>query len=144
MVLDIVKYNQDSRGILRKENIDVKNNEHSKFLISDMIETLNVLGGVGLAAPQVSKNLNLFIISFGELKEVFINPKIYAYGYSEQMSEMCLSVPNIPIAVTRKSKVRIQYHNTQWQYKQQEFDGPLARIIQHEYDHLLGKLIIDY
>jgi len=144
MILDIVKYNQDPKGILRKLNIDVINNEHSKKLISDMFETLKASTGVGLAAPQISKNLNLFIVSYDGFEETYINPKIYSFGHSEQMSEGCLSIPNIPIIVTRKAKVRIQYHNRNWEYKQQEFDGIVARIIQHEYDHLIGKLIIDY
>ena len=145
MILDIVKYNQDPRGFLRKSNIDVINNEHSTKLISDMFETLRYFqNGVGLAAPQVAKNLNLFIVSFGDFEETYINPKIYSFGHSEQMTEGCLSVPDVPITVTRKAKVRIQYHNRKWEYKQQEFDGTIGRIIQHEYDHLIGKLITDY
>lgn len=144
MILDIIKYNQDPKGILRKPNIDVIKNEHSKKLISDMFETLRVSNGVGLAAPQVGKNLNLFIVKFGDFEETYINPQIYAFGHSEQMTEGCLSVPDIPITVTRKGRVRIQYHNRNWEYKQQEFDGIMARIIQHEYDHLIGKLITDY
>lgn len=144
MILDIIKYNQDPRGFLRKENIDVINNDHSKKLIGDMFETLRASTGVGLAAPQVGKNLNLFIISFNGFEETYINPQIYAFGYSTQMHEGCLSVPDIPITVTRKNKVRIQYHNKNWEYKQQEFDGYMSRIIQHEYDHLIGKLITDY
>jgi len=144
MKLDIIKYNQDPRGILRKNNIDVVNNDHAKKLIINMGETLRSTQGVGLAAPQVGKNLNLFIVSYEGFEEVFINPKIYSYGHSEQMSEGCLSVPEIPITVTRKAKVRIQYHNRNWEYKQHEFDGVLSRIVQHEYDHLVGKLITDY
>ena len=144
MILDIIKYNEDPKGTLRKKNIDVKNNEHSKKLISDMFETLRYMNGVGLAAPQVGKNLNLFIVSFDGFEETYINPQIYTFGHSEEMTEGCLSVPNIPITVTRKGRVRIQYHNRDWQYKQQELEGVSARIIQHEYDHLIGKLIVDY
>lgn len=144
MKLDIIKYNQDPRGILRKDNIDVVDNEHAKKLITNMFETLRGTEGVGLAAPQVGKNLNLFIVSYEGFEETYINPQIYAFGHSEQMTEGCLSVPEIPITVTRKGKVRIQYHNRNWEYKQQEFDGVMARIIQHEYDHLIGKLITDY
>lgn len=144
MILDVVKYNQDPRGILRKDNVLVLNNEHSKKLISDMIETLKSLGGVGLAAPQVNKNLRLFIVSFDGFDEVFINPEIYAFGHSTQQGEMCLSVPDIPLIVTRKAKVKIKYYNKDWVYQTKEFDGFLARVIQHEYDHLIGKLITDY
>jgi len=144
MILDIIKYNQDPRGFLRKENIDVINNDHSKKLIGDMFETLRASTGVGLAAPQVGKNLNLFIVSVDGFEETYINPQIYTFGHSTQMTEGCLSVPDIPITVTRKGRVRIQYHNRNWEYKQQEFEGHMARIIQHEYDHLIGKLITDY
>ncbi len=144
MILDIVKYNQDPTGILRKTNIDVINNDHAQNLIIDMFDTLIASNGTGLSAPQVGKNLNLFIVSFNGFQETYINPKIYTLGASEQTTEGCLSVPNIPITVTRKTKVRIQYHNRKWQYQQQEFDGMIGRIIQHEYDHLIGKLIIDY
>jgi len=144
MILDIVEYNQDPKGILRRSNIDVKNNEHSKKLILNMFETLRASNGVGLAAPQIDKNLNLFIVSYDGFEETYINPKIYTFGHSEQMMESCLSVPDIPITVTRKAKVRIQYHNKNWEYKQHEFDGMMGRIIQHEYDHLIGKLITDY
>jgi len=144
MVLEIVKYNQDPNGILRRTNIDVINNEHSKILISDMFETLKFLGGVGLAAPQVNKNLNLFIVSYGGFDEVFINPEIYTFAHNTQMPEMCLSVPQIPIVVTRKGKVKIKYYDRNWFQRVKEFDGILSRVIQHEYDHLIGKLILDY
>lgn len=144
MILDIIKYNQDSNNILRKKNVDVINNDHAKKLISDMIETLKVSNGVGLAAPQVGKNLNLFIVSYNGFEEIFINPKLQAYGHSEQMLESCLSVPNIPITITRKGRVKVQYYNKNWSLQLKEFDSILARIIQHEYDHLIGKLIVDY
>lgn len=149
MILNIVKYNSDPSGILRKPTIDVKNNEHTKQLISDMIETLKSTSGVGLAAPQVGKNLNLFIVSFGPTfdqiyTEVFINPKIYSFGYNTQMPEGCLSVPNVDLLITRKSKVKVEYYDRNWKSQLKEFDGLLSRVIQHEYDHLVGKLITDY
>jgi len=144
MILEIIKYNQDPNSFLKRNNVDVINNEHSRKLISNMFETLESTNGVGLAAPQVGKNLNLFIISYNGFKETYINPKIYTFAHSEQMMENCLSVPDIPITVTRKGRVRIQYYNRNWEYKQQEFEGFMSRIIQHEYDHLIGKLITDY
>lgn len=144
MVLDIVKWNNDPSGILRKKNIDVKNNEHSKKLISDMFHTLKESNGVGLAAPQVGKNLNLFIVKYGDFEETFINPQIRPYGHSEQMVEGCLSVPGIDMIVTRRGRVEVRYFDRNWVEKYQEFEGVLARIIQHEYDHLIGKLIVDY
>jgi peptide deformylase len=145
MTLQIIKYGEDPQNILRKPNIDVKKeNPFLKTLISDMFETLLLAGGVGLAAPQVGKNLNFFIISFGDFKETFINPKLLPYGYNTQMEEGCLSVPGVPVIVTRYDKVKVQYYDKNWIFHNKEFDGILARIIQHEYDHLIGKLIIDY
>lgn len=144
MILDIIKWDNDPNQFLRRENVDVKCNDHSKKLIIDIFDTLEYYGGVGLAAPQVGKNLNMFIVSFGDIKEVFINPKIKTYGHSEQTQEMCLSVPNIPQTVTRRGRVKIQYYNKNWYLQSKEYDGILSRIIQHEYDHLLGKLIVDY
>jgi peptide deformylase len=57
---------------------------------------------------------------------------------------MCLSVPNIPVTVTRRGRVKIKYYDRNWVYKKKEFDGFLAIIVQHEYDHLIGKIILDY
>lgn len=145
MILDIVKYGEDPLNILRKPNIDVKKeNPNLNNLISDMFETVTFNTGVGLAAPQIGKNLNLFIISYGDFKEVFINPKILPYGYNSQMQEGCLSVPGVPVVITRYDKVKVQYHDRNWIYQNKDFDGILARIIQHEYDHLIQRLIIDY
>lgn len=144
MVLNIIKFNNDTNNFLRRQNIDVKNNEHNKKLISDMFETLTINGGVGLAAPQVGKNLNLFIVSYQNFTETFINPKIIAYGHSTEMKENCLSVPNIPVIVTRKGRIKIEYYDKNWIFKHKEFEGIFARIIQHEYDHTIGKLILDY
>lgn len=144
MKLEIIKHGNDPYGILRKPNIDVKReNPFLQELISNMFETLSD-SGVGLAAPQIGKNLNLFIVSVENFSEVFINPKIKPYGYNAQLEEGCLSLPGIPVVVTRNERVKVQYYDRKWNFQYKDFGGILARIIQHEYDHLIGKLIIDY
>lgn len=146
MVLDIIKYGDNNYGLLRsKNNIDVKKeNPVLQKLIGNMFETLEHSGtGVGLAAPQVGINLNLFIIKTDEFKEVFINPQILLEGRKIQVKEGCLSFPDMQFAVDRRESVKIKYYDRNWNFQFKEFKEFLAIIIQHEYDHLKGKLIID-
>jgi len=145
MVLDIVKYGDTNYAKLRAKNVDVKKeNPFLQQLIDDMFETLDYhKSGVGLAAPQVGRGLNLFIISTPTFKEVFINPEIRLEGLDIQVKESCLSFPNMDFAVNRREKVQIKFYDKNWTYRYAEFKESLAIIIQHEYDHLKGKLIID-
>lgn len=145
MVLDIIKYGETNSSKLRSNNVDVKKeNPFLQKLISDMFETLDFhKNGVGLAAPQVGHNLNLFVIKTPEFKEVFINPEIKLDGLSIQIREGCLSFPNMEFPVNRRQKVLIKYFDKDWNLKVTEYKDLLAIIIQHEYDHLKGKLIID-
>lgn len=144
MILDIIKYGDANYGKLRLKNVDVKKENHFlQQLINDMFETLDYTNGVGLAAPQVGHNLNLFIIKTSTLKEVFINPEILLDGLPIQVKEGCLSFPNMEFAVNRREKVKIRYFNKDWTLRLLEYSDMLAIIIQHEYDHLKGKLIID-
>jgi peptide deformylase len=145
MVLNIIKYGDYDFGKLKNKNIDVKKeNPFLQQMISDMFETLEYhKNGVGLAAPQIGKNLNLFIINIPNFKEVFINPEIQLTGLSIQGREGCLSFPNIETPVSRRERVKIKYYNRDWVLIMREFDQFLSIIIQHEYDHLIGKLILD-
>lgn len=145
MVLDIIKYGNDNYGRLRLKNIDVKKeNPILNQLINDMFETLDYSKtGVGLAAPQVGINLNLFIIKTLTFNEVFINPEIMLDGLNIQVKEGCLSFPNMDFAVNRREKVKIKFFDKNWTYRYAEYKDMLAIIVQHEYDHLKGKLIID-
>jgi len=152
MILPIIVY---GNPILRKvsENITP---EYPKLkeLIADMWETLYFTDGVGLAAPQIGLNIRMFLIDsdvFTEdepsckgFKKVFINAKILkTSGDDWSFSEGCLSVPTIREDVLRPSKVKIQYQDENFKTFTEEYDGLRARIIQHEYDHLEGKLFID-
>ena len=146
MVIEIVSYLNDRNNILRKENIEVKrDNLEINNIINDMFETLEESGGVGLAAPQIGKNLRVFIINLDGIKMTFINPKIIKkFGQKTLMEEGCLSVPDINVGIIRESEIFIEYYDRKWKYSNEHFDGILARIIQHEYDHLEGTLILDY
>jgi peptide deformylase len=145
MVLDIIKYGDTNYAKLRAKNVDVKKeNPFLHQLIDDMFETLEYhKSGVGLAAPQVGRGLNLFVIKTPTFQEVFINPEIRLDGLAIQVKEGCLSFPNMDFAVDRREKVQIKFYDKNWTYRYAEFKESLAIIIQHEYDHLKGKLIID-
>ena len=115
-----------------------------KRLVADMKETLELTSGVGLAAPQVSKNLRLFIIDFGSLREVFINPKIIKYGKdTDEQEEGCLSVPGVRGMVNRPVQVEIEYLGIKGSKKKATLKGYYARIVQHEYDHLSSTFYIN-
>lgn len=145
MILDIIKYGETNSGKLRLKNVDVKKeNPFLQELIDNMFETLNHHdNGVGLAAPQVGHNLNMFIINIPNFKEVYINPEILLDGLPIQVKEGCLSFPNMEFAVNRREKVQIKFFDRNWTLRLSEYKEIMAIIVQHEYDHLKGKLIID-
>jgi peptide deformylase len=145
VVLDIITYDSKDAIKLRKKCIDVKKeNPNLQKLINNMFDTLKHHGnGVGLAAPQVGYNLNLFIVKTKNLEEVFINPKIKLSGTSNQNIEGCLSVPNMQFPVTRREIVNVKFFDKDWNPRIVRYTDFNAIVIQHEYDHLIGKLIID-
>ena len=144
MVLEIVKYS-DNYNKLRFKNVDViKENPFLQKLINDMFETLDFhKSSVGLAAPQVGHNLNLFIIKTPNFQEVYINPEINVTGLSIQNKESCLSFPNMLFAVDRKEIVEIKYFDRNWEPRYRKYSDFISIIVQHEFDHLKGKLILD-
>lgn len=158
MILPILAYGDP---LLKKEaqEIDEKYPDLGK-LIEDMYETMYEASGVGLAAPQIGLGIRLFIVdgtSFAEdgdddpksqgmedFKKVFINPIIEEeQGEKWGFTEGCLSIPTIREEVFRKEEVTISYYDTDWNLKEETYDGYRARIIQHEYDHLEGVLFTD-
>ena len=96
-----------------------------------------------MRSPQVGRNLNLFIVKTPTFSEVFINPEILLDGLSIQVKEGCLSFPNMEFAVNRREKIQLKFFDQNWTARFAEYKDLLAIIIQHEYDHLKGKLIID-
>ncbi|GAB4289557.1 MAG: peptide deformylase [Marinilabiliales bacterium] len=141
--------------VLRKKAEEIsKDYKDLDSLIENMYNTMYSSEGVGLAAPQIGKSIRLFIVdgspmsdddeSLKDFKKVFINPQIIEEsGDFWTVEEGCLSVPGIREEVKRKSKIRIQYFDQNFNYFDEVYDGLKARIIQHEYDHLEGILFID-
>jgi peptide deformylase len=161
MILPIVAY---GHPVLRKvcEDITPEYPELDK-LIDNMWDTMYESNGVGVAAPQVNRPIRLFVIdtiqvveSFEEedkrlypgekpIKQVFINAhKIEESGNPWPYNEGCLSIPKIREDIRRGAKVRLRYMDENFAEHEQEFEGITARVILHEYDHIDGKLFIDY
>ncbi len=152
MILPIYVYGEP---VLRKisEEIDF-DDANLKQLVDDMFETMYHANGVGLAAPQGGKAIRIFVIDSAPLEEcvpnvrifkgAFINPIITKeWGDDFVFGEGCLSLPNLNEDVTRKSNIHIEYYDENGEFHDEDFDGLVARIIQHEYDHLEGRVFTD-
>lgn len=116
-------------------------------LIKDMAETMYDAPGVGLAATQVNEHIQLLLIDITEDKshlQVFINPKITTQRGSRDFEEGCLSVPGIYETVTRAEKVTVTALNEKGEPFMLDAEGLLSVCIQHEMDHLLGKVFVEY
>lgn len=119
-----------------------------------MFETMYAARGVGLAAPQIGLSMRLFVIDatpfaddepeLKDFKKVFINANILEEtGEEWAFNEGCLSIPDIREDVYRNETVRISYYDADWKHHEGTFSGLAARVIQHEYDHIEGKLFTD-
>jgi peptide deformylase len=161
MILPIVAY---GHPILRKVSDDITP-DFPKLdkLIEDMWETMYASNGVGLAAPQVNKDIRLFVIDTEQifnnmhdeekadypgdvgLKAVFINAHIIDLNGDEwSYNEGCLSIPKIREDIYRQESVKLTFQDQQFITQVQTFTGITARVILHEYDHIEGKLFIDH
>lgn len=152
MILPIVAYGDP---VLKKMCVEIdKNHPDLEKLINDMFDTMYKAGGVGLAAPQIGKAIRLFIVDAtpfdeehpeaADFVQVFINPTIVEEtGNNWEFNEGCLSIPGVREDVSRKEKILVRYYDQDWEYYEEEFDGIVARVIQHEYDHIEGKLFVD-
>lgn len=122
-------------------------NAKMQSFLDDMLETMYAAPGIGLAAPQVSVLLRVIVIDVSEEKNqplCFINPEIIASAGEVQTDEGCLSVPGFYETVTRSACVRVRALDRAGKSFELEADGLLAVCIQHEIDHLEGKLFVDY
>ena len=122
-------------------------NSEIKGIAEDMLETMYDEGGIGLAAIQVNIQKRIIVIDVSEDRNqprVLINPTILSSEGTEQMQEGCLSVPGYYDDVERAENIRISYLDADGEMHEEEADGLLAVCIQHEIDHLDGKLFIDY
>ena len=162
MILPIVAY---GHPVLRKVSHDIMPDYPGlEKLIADMWETLYASNGVGLAAPQVNKDIRLFVIDTEQvfrsadekddyrgypdapgMKAVFINAhKVEELGDEWPYNEGCLSIPKIREDVYRHQTVTLQFRDENFESQIKTFTGITARVILHEYDHIEGKLFIDY
>lgn len=161
MILPIVAYGSP---ILRSVAADVNQDyDGLEKLLADMWETMYNSNGVGLAAPQVNKSIRLFVMNSVQIfendtdgdtkdytdkpgfKGVFINPHIESQdGDLWPYNEGCLSIPRIREDIMRNAAVTLNYLDENFEEHTDTFTGITARIILHEYDHLEGKLFIDY
>ena len=152
MILPIYLYGQP---VLRKTAVEVDLNDATlKTFVADLYETMYNADGVGLAAPQVGKSVRVFVVDSTPYKEIypdhepfkgaFINPTITdRSGQDVPFAEGCLSLPKINEEVIRKSDIHITYYDENGEFHDCDINGVLARIIQHEYDHLEGKVFTD-
>jgi len=142
--MDIVIYPAD---ILRKKASQVETFDSSlNTMVQDMIQTMQGANGVGLAAPQVGLSLRLFVVQVPEEDvRVFINPSILFRSQKQiVMEEGCLSIPFVCASITRPAKLGVRASHIDGSSFFLEAEAWLARVILHEYDHLEGKLFIDY
>jgi peptide deformylase len=152
MILPILAY---GHPILKKYSEEIKENTPElQKLISDMFDTMDNAKGVGLAAPQVGQNIRIFVIDldpFGDktpeykkFKKAYINLHILKEeGEEWAYDEGCLSVPGITENVYRKPKITIEYDDIDFNHHIETADGMMARVIQHEHEHLEGHIFTE-
>jgi peptide deformylase len=122
-------------------------NDDIRQLIADMAETMYDAPGIGLAATQVDKHIQLLLVDTSKEQnslQVFINPKIVAKSGEQDYEEGCLSVPGVYETVTRAEKITVEALDANGKKFKLNADGLLAVCIQHEMDHLLGKVFVEY
>jgi peptide deformylase len=144
-VLEVVKY---GNPILRKKCSMVTDFSKLSDFIDNMFYTMYEEEGIGLAANQVGVGMNLFVIDIShtdenEFPRIFVNGEIISSDDESIFSEGCLSIPQVALEVKRPENIVFKYQDIREKWHEEEFDGLLARAIQHEIDHLNGVLIID-
>ncbi len=152
MIYPIVIYGAQT---LRNKSVDITPEyPELKKLIDDMFLTLDEASGVGLAAPQIGKNIRLFIVDctpwadenpeLENYRKVFINAEIYVHSEeSDLFNEGCLSLPGLHEDVRRPVAIKMRWLDENFEEHDEVIDGLPARVIQHEYDHLEGKVFTD-
>ncbi len=161
MILPIQPYGS---AALRETTVPVaEDSPELQRLLDDMVETMHGASGIGLAAPQVGRRERLFVVDLSamaeelheELGEVppwargpaaFINPELIEDEGAEacQVEEGCLSIPDVRESVERPERIRVRYLDRDFQPREVEAGGMLARVVQHEFDHLNGVLFVDH
>lgn len=144
-VLDILHYpderlRQEARAV---ESVD----DGIRQLIDDMVETMYVARGVGLAAPQVDRHLRLLVMDTSDHQDAplaLVDPEIVATAGEQEGEEGCLSLPGVFEPVIRPAEVTARFTDREGRQREEVFTGLAARCVQHEVDHLDGKLFVDY
>ncbi len=152
MKLSIVAYGDP---VLKKVAQEIEEDYPDlQILIDNMFETMYAANGVGLAAPQIGLSKRIFVMDASpfaddepelkNFKKAFINPQIEEEtGEKWSFNEGCLSIPDVREDVSRRKSLKISYFDEEWNYHEKSFTGMAARVIQHEYDHIEGKLFTD-
>lgn len=160
MIYPIVPY---GFPVLRKQAAEVPADYPDLArLVADMFETMKEAGGVGLAAPQIDLSLRLFVVDVPPIsledgpsagvtspaepfRKAFINPQLLEEtGEPWGFDEGCLSFPGLYAEVYRKPVIKVRYQDEQFQWHEETYDGYVARVFQHEYDHIEGKTFVDH
>lgn len=147
MALEVLVYGDP---VLRRKSAPIEAiTAEIRQLAQDMIETMYVEEGVGLAAPQVGRSIRM-LVADAEFDEetrparVFINPEILESSGEWKFDEGCLSVPGIRAEIVRPEMIRLRYQDLDGNVHEDEMHEIWARVLQHEIDHLDGKLFVDY
>lgn len=155
MIYPITLY---GNAVLSQQAAVIPHGTDVKPLIEDMFATMDAADGVGLAAPQIGKSIQLFVIDITccmqeneardgkSARRAYINPTValpepHAIVYGE---EGCLSIPKVYGKIARHRVIKVTFFDSDWNLQEETLENFPARVVQHEYDHLLGKLHIDY
>ena len=140
--LEIVKYPD---GVLRKKCAEIREiGDKEARIFEEMLFTMRHFAGIGLAAPQLEIARNLIVADIGEGAIKLANPRILKAKGLDKMEEGCLSVPGIVVDIERSYEIIVGGLNEKGQAVEIKATGLLARVLQHEIDHLKGRLIVDY
>lgn len=154
MIYPIIPYGQE---VLRQQAQSIPHGTDLKALIDNMFKTMDIADGVGLAAPQIGESIQLFVVDTSPwMEDGAVYPNKYRKTYINPLVEFpepntilykeegCLSIPKLYTEVPRRQRIRVKFFDRNWEPQEEELLDMTARVIQHEYDHLLGKLFIDY
>jgi peptide deformylase len=144
-VLKILEY-PDPRLRIKADPVPAVTDE-IRQLVADMLETMYAAPGIGLAATQVDRHIRLIVLDVSETRDqpwVLINPEILSREDRETRDEGCLSVPGVTEGVERAARVRVRALDANGRGREFQADGLLGICVQHEIDHLDGKLFVDY
>jgi peptide deformylase len=147
----IVPINTYSDPVLSMKAKPMKGVDSSTIeLIGNMFESMRNASGIGLAAPQIGSSVRLLVIDLSCMEShrnasplVVINPRIVAFRGHNVMEEGCLSLPGVQGDVSRPSSIQLKYRDEHFEEQTGEYSGMLARVLQHEIDHLDGTLFVD-